>query len=381
MKSLCIIAQRYPDQVAPTVHIFVRKLAWACADMGIEVTVISPIPVYSKKRKEVPEFYKEETQNHHSIKVYRPSCFYFGNRKIGLIRTGHLSADEMTKTCLKVIEREQLSFDAFYGHFICISGICVCRLGKVLNKPSFIGFGESTDYSIHQYGLTDVQKETKECTGFVAVSGYNRSRLIKNSIAGEANCKTFVNGVDLSVFYPRDKKKMRKLYHIPEEAFVVSFVGQFSERKGILRLLEAINCLENVYLVSAGKGPQKPEGERVLFCRSIASEEVPSLLCTSDIFVLPTLNEGCPNVILEAMACGVPIVTSDRPFVYDILDKTSAVLVNPNDIQEIANAIDQLQKNKDFREKLSARSLSIVQQFTIQERASKIIKWIEECGL
>lgn len=379
MKSICMIAQRYPDKVLSTVHVFVRKLAWAWADMGIETIVISPMPVY-KKRKETPQFYVEETPNHHSVKVYRPSYCYFGNRKISEIRTGHISADMMTRTCLKVIEREHLSIDVFYGHFICVSGICACRLGKLLNKPSFIGFGESTDFSIRQYGLNAVQKETKECTGFIAVSEYNRSRLIQHGIAGEANSKVFVNGVDLSVFYPRNKQQMKRLYHIPENVFVVSFVGQFSERKGIQRLVEAINNLENVYLVSAGNGPKKPEGERVLFSGSVAPEDVPSLLCTSDIFVLPTLNEGCPNAILEAMACGLPIVTSDQPFIYDILDNTSALLVDPNDIQEIADAIDRLQKNRGLREELSAKSLSGVKQFTIQERANNILRWMEERG-
>ena len=96
------------------------------------------------------------------------------------------------------------------------------------------------------------------------------------------------------------------------------------------------------------------------------------------MFVLPSLAEGCSNVIVEAMACGLPIVSSDLPFNYDILDSSNSILVNPMNVQEIADAIVKLKNDEPLRLTLSEGALKKTSDLTIEKRVTKILKFIRE---
>lgn len=379
MKSICIISHRYPDKRTPTVHVFVRKLAWAMADRGIQVTVIAPVPLQEKDKGLTPYHSIDTSELGSSIHVYRPRCLYFGNQVWGKLRTGSFSVWHMQKAVDRVMSKENIKPDALYGHFIIPSGLCACRIGKSRGIPAFIGFGESSDKPLENYGIQKIRNETDGCGGFIAVSEYNRTRLLDLGIGNEDSVKTFVNGIDPSLFHPGSKAPGRKKWMIPEETFVVSYVGQFSERKGVSRLIEAVRGLAEVKLVLAGAGPiQIDESDQILFKGRIEPKEIPDFLRMSDAFVLPTRLEGCPNAVLEAMGCGLPIVTSDLPFNHDILDKESAILVNPDSVEEIRSAILSLYRSSELRDQLAKASESRAKRFSIQERTKNICKWIEE---
>ena len=96
-----------------------------------------------------------------------------------------------------------------------------------------------------------------------------------------------------------------------------------------------------------------------------------------DVFVLPTEHEGCCNAIVEAIACGCPIISSDRSFNYDICDKTNSILVDPNDVEEIKNAIQKLYDNDKLREQLAQGSILKSKDLTLNKRAKNIIKFIK----
>lgn len=94
------------------------------------------------------------------------------------------------------------------------------------------------------------------------------------------------------------------------------------------------------------------------------------------MFCLPTLNEGCSNAIVEAIACGLPIISSNLPFNDDILDSSNALLVNPESVDDIASAIKQLMDNSDLRQKLAEGSKEKAKSLRIEFRAKKIIEFI-----
>lgn len=89
------------------------------------------------------------------------------------------------------------------------------------------------------------------------------------------------------------------------------------------------------------------------------------------MFCLPTLNEGCSNAIVEAIACGLPIISSNLPFNDDILDSSNALLVNPESVDDIASAIKQLMDNSDLRQKLAEGSKEKAKSLRIEFRAKK----------
>ena len=77
----------------------------------------------------------------------------------------------------------------------------------------------------------------------------------------------------------------------------------------------------------------------------------------ADVFVLPTLAEGCCNAILEAMACGLPIISSNLPFNWDILNDKNSILIDPNNINQIADAIQRLRDSPKLRSEMSEEAL------------------------
>src|SRR5690606_11951590 len=135
-------------------------------------------------------------------------------------------------------------------------------------------------------------------------------------------------------------------------------VGRFVEVKGANRLSNAIEMVgsDKISSIFIGKGDLKPTCEGILYQGTLQYNKIPEYLSAADIFVLPTLAEGCCNAIIEAMACGLPIVSSNRPFNDDILNSTCSIRINPNKEDEIASAIQTLYENKDLRNKLSKGS-------------------------
>ena len=93
--------------------------------------------------------------------------------------------------------------------------------------------------------------------------------------------------------------------------------------------------------------------------------------------MLPTLAEGCCNAVIEAMACGLPIISSNLPFNWDVLDDTNSIMINPNSIEEIANAIHTLRDNPELRVKLAEGAASRATALTIENRAKAIIEFME----
>jgi glycosyltransferase involved in cell wall biosynthesis len=104
----------------------------------------------------------------------------------------------------------------------------------------------------------------------------------------------------------------------------------------------------------------------------VPHEDVPVWLSAADLFVLPTLDEGCSNALLEALACGLPVVTSDRPFNRAVVDESVARLVEPRDPAAIGAAIAALVDRPEERAKLAGAALAHARAFSLERRAARI---------
>ena len=370
----------YPNEADPTLSVFFQTLIHAIADTGIRCTVISPVSVtkYRDKVFAIPYRTEEKTQNNAIIQVFHPKYFSFSSKVIGPIDTHTWTVKSLRKAAEIVVEKEGLSFDATYGHFINIGGISACRIGTKYNVPSFVANGESDlNPSTYNYESKYDLLPFKNCAGVISVSSKNKKELTERGLIDPKRITVIPNSIDEEVFKPRNQKECRSELGLPEDKFIVGFVGGFSERKGSKRVLEAAKDIPGCCLAFCGKGDNIPYAENVIFCRSLPHHEIPAFLNAIDVFVLPTLNEGCCNAVLEAMACGKAIITSDREFNYDILDHTDAILIDPTDISAIRNAIVDLKDNEAKRRQLGEAAHRKAQMFTIRERARKIIEYIE----
>lgn len=380
MKKILFLCNRYPNALTPTRHVFVQKLVWAMADKGIECTVISPVPV----NQYVGSFFKqpvettERSPNGNLIRLHFPRYFTYGQREIGKFPTSRLTVGAFHSVVKKTIAKHRLSFDAVYGHFLVPAGITAARIGREFDVPAFAAYGEATPRDPIVYGLDRLRSEIHSLAGIVSVSSENKRVLEEINAFDPARIKVFPNAIQVERFHPRDRDESRRKMGVPADAFHVAFVGQFNHRKGVMRVAEAVGGLPGVTVSFAGKGDQLPQCANAVHVGPVLPADMPFFLSAADAFVMPTLNEGCSNAIVEAMACGLPVISSDLPFNYDILGKDNAILIDPNDVAKIRESVLQLKADADVRRAMSEATLARVSQLTLEKRADGILSWMRE---
>lgn len=170
----------------------------------------------------------------------------------------------------------------------------------------------------------------------------------------EDKIETIPNGVDFSLFSPAPMEQARALLGLPSDKRIILFVGNLTENKGLLPLLRAFQLVRqrrrDVLLTLVGHGPLQAELKQkalqyglkdcALFAGPQVQSQLPFWYNSADLAVLPSFSEGRPNVVLEAMACGKPVVASDIPGIRELASEGSAVsLFRPGDSARMAEAI------------------------------------------
>ena len=379
-KMRILFVGMYPDPVSPYRNVFFQNLIHAMADAGVECTVISPVPVtkYGAKIRKVPHKTEDFTEKKNRIQVFYPRYGSYSSRKIGKLHTGRWSERSFQNSALRQARRLSSGFDLVYGHFLLSGGLAATRIARELSLPAFFAYGECDYVSEVTRHYGNIRPEELEgLRGIIAVSTNNARTLQSKTLFQKYPILVAPNAVDMKLFRPMDKAECRAILGLPMDRFIVGFVGGFIERKGDRRLLSAINSLEHVYGAFAGRGDCPPEGERVLFCRALEHREIPLLLNAVDVFCLPTRNEGSCNAIVEAAACGVPIISSDLPFNDDLLTTQNSIRIDPDSVEEIQRAIQLLFSNAELRQSIATRVYQDAQAFSIEERCKKILLFLQ----
>lgn len=368
----------YPNPLAPYMSVFFKELISEMADQGVECHVIAPVSYtkYGLKISSIPEESIEVTKNGNKIYVYHPRIISYSAKKIGNWNTMFLTQKSCEIAAIKKIKSLKLQFDFSYGHFFLGGGLTAAVVGRHFHIPAFIAYGECNFETEVSNKYTIRPEHMKGVRGIIVVSSKNLGDLNHRSFANGIPKLLSINSINQKEFFIQDKLTCRRKLGIPENDFVVGFVGYFIERKGSNRLLEACKNLEGVSLAFAGQGKDIPSGNNVVFCKSLKHEDVCTFLNAIDVFCLPTRNEGCSNAIVEAMACGKAIISSNLLFNRDILNEKNSILINPDCIDQIKNAVLRLRDSKELRSQIAKQAFTDAKELSISKRAENILSFI-----
>lgn len=380
MKQLVILANKYPNEFDPNINVFTQQTAWTFADLGYECVVVCPSAVnLNKTNRMLPLESVETTEQGNSVRIVRPHYLSMGQRP------GPLNKQRVAFTVSHYVTAAKRALGEYsidpallFGEFLCPCGMAAAKLGKTMAVPSFFQSGEGLYYGDQYYGNDALAKMFEPLCGVVAVSQNNRDYLLNAGVIKSEQVLIVPNGCRGDRFYPRDKKASRRQLGWDEDAFVVGMVGRFETEKGPMRLKQAAESLDAVYFACAGKGPQNPSCERCLNAGPVDNSQLPVFLSALDAFVLPTQIEGCCTAIVEAISCGLPIISADRSFNYDICGEDNSILVDPDDIDAIAVAIARLRDDGELRARLAQGSLSRAPGLDLRRRVATIAAWMDD---
>ncbi|RJP77253.1 MAG: glycosyltransferase family 4 protein [Desulfobacteraceae bacterium] len=160
------------------------------------------------------------------------------------------------------------------------------------------------------------------------------------------------NGVDGNLFSIRDKHKARTMLGLPSHEKLIVFVGNLSPEKGIDTLIKAVSNLvkeesrKHIRCAVIGDGVMKSEllsisqqlglADNMIFTGRLLPQEISIWLNACDVFCLPSNREGCPNVILEALASGCPVVASKVGGIPELLNKENGLLAQPKNDKQLS---------------------------------------------
>lgn len=190
------------------------------------------------------------------------------------------------------------------------------------------------------------------------------------------------NGVDTSVFNPRRGRP--ELFRPAGARFVIGFAGRLATTKrpeDVIRLARSLrDSHPDARVLLAGEGSRRPVYERL--ARAVGADNVtflgyvadmPSFYAACDLIVLPSMTEGSSNMLLEAMACGRPVVASDIPPLREQLEHEVTGLLFPvGDVAELTRAVRRLLSEPALRQKLAAQGQALAERTTIRASAERL---------
>lgn len=325
---LIVFSSLFPSSAQPTAGLFIRERMFRVGRQ-MPLVVVSPRPWFPGQgliRLFRPHYrpMPARQENQSGFEVYFPRFLALPGLFRGLDSLFMALGSYFTLRRLKA--RGHNLIDA---HFAYPDGHAALKLGRWLGLPVTVTLrGTEMPQSRNPTQVPKLREVFRDADKVITVSDSLR-RLALTLGLKEERGQVVGNGVDADKFTPVPRQEARTRYHLPENAQALITVGGLVERKGFHRVIDCLPELLKThpglhYLVVGGPCPEgdmsqalKDQamalglGQRVHFLGSIPPDELKWPLSAADVFVLSTRNEGWANVILEAMACGLPVVATD----------------------------------------------------------------------
>jgi teichuronic acid biosynthesis glycosyltransferase TuaC len=246
--------------------------------------------------------------------------------------------------------------DVILNYVVYPDGFAALQVGKALKVPVVVtAIGSDLNRISDPLCRMLTQKTLRDSDAVVTVSEDLRRTAISLGAPAERSY-AILNGCDTSVFFSQDKGEARLALRIDATAEVIVYVGRIDFKKGLRELVEAVAALHErrpglrCYLVGDGLDEtalrelitQRNANGYVQIVPPCKTEGVALWMAAADLVTLPSYSEGCPNVVIEALAAGRPVVASDVGGIPELMDETSGRLVPAKDASALAGALDEV---------------------------------------
>lgn len=349
-----VLTKIFPNSVEPLSSPFNRQ-QFAALGRSCELEVLGTIPWFpgasaAKRWSSAGRLAAVPSEEHiDGLSVRHPRFAYVPKYAQGL--SGPLYAASLLPAML----RYRGHVDVILGSWAYPDGFAAVALGELLGVPAVI--------KVHGSDLNVLAKRKgprrrmewafRRAARVVAVSR-PLAQIAAELGAPSENIDVVPNGIDRSLFHPRDREAARRALGIPVEGQVVLYVGHVAAAKGALDLVQAFATagerLRGTRLVMVGDGADFAECGRLAESLRVDAtlvgaephERVPLWLAACDVLALPSWNEGVPNVVLEALASGRRVVATRVGGIPDVVTSDElGELVAPRDHEALAGALER----------------------------------------
>ncbi len=260
---------------------------------------------------------------------------------------------------------------AMIGSWGFPDAVATAAVASLTSTPVLMKFhGTDVNEYLHVPGKRrQILAAARRSRALMSVSGALRDQLVAAGVDAE-RVHVIYNGVDAAVFHPADKADARRSRGVAADERLLLFIGNLKTSKGCVDLLEGFIRIAQqqprATLVFIGGGEartmmleriaERGLGERVRLLGKVEHGLLPGWLAASDLLCLPSHNEGVPNVVLEAMACGVPVVASTVGGIPEVVPEFAGTLVPPRDTPALALALEAALARSWDHERIAAHA-------------------------
>lgn len=264
--------------------------------------------------------------------------------------------------CFLFLLRNSQKIDVIQVHGF-IAALIGVILGKLFNKRivvnTHVGFNLSGGF------MTQLIKLTLLASDKILVLTSGVKKFLINLGIPDEKIDVYHYWVDQKTFSPVKNAKAKLNW---EGKFVVLFVGRLIEVKGVRIIFELAKDLENITFAIVGSGPlaeelkeRSKEYKNVIFLGKINNEDLPLCYSGSDVLLIPSqvikqeYEEGIPRVMIEALSCGLPVITTPAGGIPDVFSPNTGMMINDN-VKQLNNALEKLYINQDILKKAARNS-------------------------
>lgn len=392
--NLLVLTSLWPNAEQPDFSPFVRQRIAAIARGGeARVRVVAPVPYFPRQIRStlIPAHWRRaaripSAERIEGIETAHPR--YLVTPRVGM----RFYSRWMARAVEPVLRRMQAErpIDLIDAHYVYPDGHAAVLLARRLKLPVVITARGS---DIHQFSQMPsirpmIREALSAADGVIAVSEALKRRMVELGIEPE-KIAVIRNGIDGAIFAPRDRAQARHRLGIAADARLVLSVGGLTPVKGFDRLIDAMAAIrdERAVLYILGEGPERAAltdriragrtAGRVFLPGARHHSELADWYSAADLFCLASHREGCPNVVLESMACGAPVLASDVGGIAEILPPACGrvlALSSPGAFAaEITRALDATWDREEIARLGAARSW--------QQVAGEVLGYYELRGL